>query len=151
MVYPDILYNPNPIQSQLSSSWHCIRPYLWNLVYSAISLELAELIQVFNSNRYEITTTTTDDKAWEEAERQVREAALGIDPGKSTTVSVKTAKKKRKAEAVVDGQNADKENGAGDGDGEAQQRKKGKKDKYGEKGEHKKKNKDKSERKQKHA
>ncbi|KAL2444786.1 RNA cytidine acetyltransferase [Exophiala dermatitidis] len=101
------------------------------------------LIDSLPLDKYEIAPSVTDDKAWEEAERQVREAALGVDPGKSTTVSVKSHKK-RKAEEV---------NGHGDaaatgdnGDGEETHRKKGKKDK-GDKSkhrekEHKKKDKD---------
>ncbi|EXJ88610.1 tRNA(Met) cytidine acetyltransferase [Capronia coronata CBS 617.96] len=99
------------------------------------------LIDALPLDKYEITPSTTDDKAWEEAERQVREA------GTSTTVSVKSLKKKRKADdSLANGHggedNHDMDNdGAGDGDGETPQRKKGKKDK--DKDKDKKKNKDK--------
>ncbi|KIW21275.1 hypothetical protein PV08_01855 [Exophiala spinifera] len=57
------------------------------------------LIDALPLDKYEIRTGENDDDddtAWAEAERQVREA--GLDPGKSTTVSVKSLKKKRKAE-----------------------------------------------------
>ncbi|KAG9769075.1 RNA cytidine acetyltransferase [Exophiala dermatitidis] len=101
------------------------------------------LIDSLPLDKYEISPSATDDKAWEEAERQVREAALGVDPGKSTTVSVKSHKK-RKAEEV---NGHDTTTGDNNDDGEETHRKKGKKDK-GDKHksgkDHKKKDKDRS-------
>ncbi|KIX01418.1 uncharacterized protein Z518_09144 [Rhinocladiella mackenziei CBS 650.93] len=46
------------------------------------------LIDALPLDKYEIHNSTADDKAWEEAERQVREAEAGL--GKSTVVSVKS-------------------------------------------------------------
>ncbi|EXJ78071.1 tRNA(Met) cytidine acetyltransferase [Capronia epimyces CBS 606.96] len=101
------------------------------------------LIDALPLDKYEITSTTVDDEAWEAAERQVQEAVL--KSGKSTTVSVKS-QKKRKAEEV-NGYEADNRNEV---DGETH-RKKGKKDKEKDKGEHKKKHKDKDRQKSRHA
>jgi len=55
------------------------------------------LIDALPLDKYEIATSTADDTAWEEAERQVLEA--GAHEGRSTTVSVKSHKK-RKVEHV---------------------------------------------------
>lgn len=90
------------------------------------SLESSELIKasLSRASRYEIATSAADEKAWEDAERQVREA------GNSTVVSIKSQKKRKVAD--VTGEN----NGEVGGDDE--ERKKGKKEKD-RGGEHKKK------------
>lgn len=57
-------------------------------------------------------TSTADDKAWEDAERQVREA--GADPGRSTVVSVKSQKKRKVADVDGDAADAEELDGAAD-------------------------------------
>ncbi|KAL6250677.1 N-acetyltransferase 10 [Rhinocladiella similis] len=74
------------------------------------------LIDALPLDKYEIRTGENDDggdddAAWAEAERQVREA--GLNPGKSTTVSVKSAKKKRKADET-NGDDDHQEDGVGE-------------------------------------
>ncbi|KIV77211.1 hypothetical protein PV11_09027 [Exophiala sideris] len=51
------------------------------------------LIDALPLDRFEMTATTADDEAWEDAERQVRDA--GAEPGRSTVVSVKSQKKRK--------------------------------------------------------
>ncbi|KAI1613817.1 GNAT acetyltransferase 2-domain-containing protein [Exophiala viscosa] len=62
------------------------------------------LIDALPLDRFEITAVTADDEAWEDAERQVRDA--GADSGRSTVVSVKS-QKKRKVDEVNGDENAE--------------------------------------------
>ncbi|KAK5195457.1 N-acetyltransferase 10 [Exophiala xenobiotica] len=92
----------------------------------AIKEKQRALIDALPLDKYEIAnsaataTADDDDKAWEEAERQVREA------GASTVVSVKSSqrKKKRKAEEVNNTDDHDDQ----DGTGEKKKKKKEKRD-----------------------